>query len=77
MPARHVIESVIVEDIPRSLLTGRRASKVGDEMARAKIERARSMTPEQRLRVALEFSDLCLLLKRACSDLRQADGGPK
>jgi len=58
------------EDIPRSPLTGRRASKLGDEMARAKIERARSMTLEQRLSVSLDLSDACLLLKRACSDKR-------
>lgn len=56
------------DDTLRSSLTGRRASKLGDEMARAKIERARSMTMEQRLLVALELSDICLLLKRACSD---------
>lgn len=58
------------DDIPRSPLTGRRASKLGDEMAKAKIERARSMTLEQRLLVSLELSDVCLLLKRACSDKR-------
>ncbi|MFZ5863690.1 MAG: hypothetical protein ACOYXR_12705 [Nitrospirota bacterium] len=56
------------DDFPRSPLTGRRASKLGDEMARAKIERARSMTLEQRLLLSLELSDVCLLLKRACSD---------
>lgn len=56
------------DDIPRSPLTGRRASKLGDEMARAKIERARSMTMEQRLFVSLELSDICLLLRRECSD---------
>lgn len=58
------------DDIPRSPLTGRRASKLGDEMARAKIERAQSMTLEQRLLLSLELSDICLLLKRACSDKR-------
>lgn len=46
--------------IPRSPLTGRRASKLGDEMARAKIERARKMTPEQRLLLAIELSDAML-----------------
>lgn len=54
----------------KSPLTGRRASKLGDEMARAKIERARRMTPEERLRVAIELSDICLLLKRVCADQR-------
>ncbi len=39
-------------------------------MARAKIERARAMTLEQRLSVSLDLSDACLLLKRACSDKR-------
>ncbi|MEW6683979.1 MAG: hypothetical protein AB1451_13860 [Nitrospirota bacterium] len=56
------------DDIPRSPLTGRRASKLGDEMALAKIEHARSMTMEQRLLVSLELSDMCLLLRRECSD---------
>jgi len=55
---------------PKSSLTGRRASKLGDEMAHAKIERARRMTPEERLRVAIELSDICLLFKRVCADQR-------
>jgi hypothetical protein len=58
------------DDIPRSSLTGRRASKLSDEMAQAKVERARSMTMDQRLTITLELSDLCLLLRRACSDKR-------
>jgi hypothetical protein len=36
-------------------------------MARAKIERARKMTPEERLLLALELSDICLTLQRAGS----------
>ena len=48
----------------------RRPSRLGEEMARAKIERARRMTPEERLRVAIELSDICLLLKRVCADQR-------
>lgn len=46
----------------------RRPSPLGEEMARAKIERARKMTPEERLLLALELSDICLMLQRARSD---------
>ena len=46
----------------------RRPSRLGEEMARAKIERARKMTPEERLLLALELSDICLTLQRAGSD---------
>jgi hypothetical protein len=35
-----------------------------------KIEEARRMTPGERLRLALELSDACLELKRACSGKR-------
>ena len=35
-------------------------------MAQAKIDRARRMTPEERLSLALELSDVCLELRRAC-----------
>lgn len=38
-------------------------------MARAKIECARRMTPEERLLLALELSDICLILRQAGSDL--------
>jgi len=50
--------------------SGRRPSRLSDEMALVKIERARRMTPQQRLRIAIELSDICLQLKRACSDRR-------
>jgi hypothetical protein len=60
----------MLDDIPRSPLTGRRASKLGDEMARAKIERARMMTPEQRLLRAIELSNAILRIKRECSRTR-------
>ena len=45
----------------------RRPSRLGEEMARAKIERARKMTPEERLLLALELSDICLTMQRAGS----------
>lgn len=35
-----------------------------------KIEEARRMTPEERLRLSLELSDTCLELKLACSGKR-------
>jgi hypothetical protein len=58
------------DNVPRSPLTGRRASKLGDEMARAKIERAREMTPEERLLRAIELSNACLRIKIECSTTR-------
>ena len=45
----------------------RRPSRLGEEMARAKIERAREMTPEERLLLALELSDICLTMQRVGS----------
>ena len=35
-------------------------------MAQAKIDRARHMTPGERLLLALELSDICLELRRTC-----------
>jgi hypothetical protein len=45
----------------------RRPSLLGEEMAKAKIARARNMTPEERLLLTLELSDLCLSLEPPCS----------
>jgi hypothetical protein len=45
----------------------RRPSKLSEAMREAKLERARRMTPEERLELALELSDFCLELKDACS----------
>jgi hypothetical protein len=45
----------------------RRPSKLGDELAKQKIDEAQSLTPEQRLLVALELSDAAAALQRACS----------
>jgi hypothetical protein len=45
----------------------RRPSKLSEAMREAKLERARRMTPEERLELALELSDFCLDLKDACS----------
>ena len=45
----------------------RRPSRLGEEMAAAKIERARKMTREERLLLTLELSDLCLSLEPPCS----------
>jgi hypothetical protein len=39
-------------------------------LASRKIEEARRMTPEERLRLAIELSDACLTLKLACSNKR-------
>lgn len=45
----------------------RRASSLGDFLAKEKLDAARRLTPEQRLRVALDLSDAAHLLHRACS----------
>jgi hypothetical protein len=49
------------------LNASRRPSKLGDMLAQKKIDEARRLTPEQRLRVALELSDAAAALHRACS----------
>ncbi len=38
--------------------SSRRLSKLGDELAKHKLEEARRLTPEQRMLVALELSDV-------------------
>ena len=47
------------------LNVSRRPSKLGDMLAQKKIDEARRLTPEQRLRVALELSDAAAALHRA------------
>jgi hypothetical protein len=53
-----------------SLSGSRRPSKLGDLLAKRKIDEARRLTPEQRLLVALELSDAAAALNRACSKKR-------
>ena len=48
----------------------RRPSRLSGWLTSQKIEEARRMTPEERLRLALELSDVCLELKLACSSKR-------
>ena len=48
----------------------RRPSKLGDMLAQKKIDEARRLTHEQRLRVAFELSDAAAALHRACSKKR-------
>jgi hypothetical protein len=45
----------------------RRPSRLSEAMREAKLERARRMTPEERLEHALALSDFCLELRNACS----------
>lgn len=54
----------------QDLAQGRRPSRLGRWLAEQKLEEARRMTPEERLLLALELSDFCQELKRACSDKR-------
>lgn len=58
------------DDTPQSPLTGRRSSKLGDEMDQSKIDRAQKMTPEQRLLRAIELSNAILRIKSECSKTR-------
>lgn len=44
----------------------RRPSRLSEAMREAKLERARHMTPEERLERVLKLSDFCLDLKDAC-----------
>jgi hypothetical protein len=55
---------------PRSRTHRRRPSRLSGWLASQKIEEARRMTPEERLRLALELSDACFELKLACSSKR-------
>jgi len=43
----------------------RRPSKLSERLTNEKLERARRMTPEVRLMLALELSDFCRELSRA------------
>jgi len=52
------------------LNASRRSSKLGDMLAQKKIDEARRLTPEQRLRFALELSDAAAALHRAGSTKR-------
>lgn len=45
----------------------RRPSGLSERLSNEKIERARRMTPEERLKVALHLSDFCRELSRAGS----------
>lgn len=49
---------------------GRRPSRLSERLAGRKIEDARRLTPEERLRLAIELSDACFALKLACSSKR-------
>jgi hypothetical protein len=48
----------------------RRPSRLSGRLTSRKIEEARRMTPEERLRLSIELSDTCLELKLACSGKR-------
>jgi hypothetical protein len=45
----------------------RRSSQLGGLLTKQKIDTARTLTPEQRLLLALELSDVARLLHCACS----------
>ncbi len=56
-----------VKNVALTLEGSRRSSKLGDGLAKEKIEKARQLNPEQRLLVALELADATAALQRACS----------
>ena len=51
-----------VKNVVLNLEGSRRPSKLGDGLAKDKIEKARQLTPEQRLLVALELADAATAL---------------
>jgi hypothetical protein len=53
-----------------NLNSSRRPSKLGDQLAKHKIDEARKLSPEQRLLLALELSDAAAALQRAGSNKR-------
>jgi hypothetical protein len=55
------------EALLNAMRGSRRASSLGDHLVKEKLDAARILTPEQRLRVALNLSDAALFLHRACS----------
>ena len=63
----HVYLSIMKSQQPTVFHTViRRRSKLSQQLADEKIERARRQTPEERLTIALSLSDFCYLLNR-CS----------
>lgn len=48
----------------------RRASALSAQMSQQTVESARRLSPGQRLQLALELSDTCHELQRACSPKR-------
>lgn len=55
---------------PSNLSRSRRPSRLGDRLAKHKIDEARRLTPEQRLLVALDLSDAAAAFHSACSKKR-------
>ncbi len=47
--------------------TRARPSRLAEQLREARLERARQMSPQERLLLALDMSDLCLDLHLACS----------
>ncbi len=56
--------------VPQLINLRRRPSRLSNWLTNKKIEEARRMKPEERLRLALELSDFCHELKLACSARR-------
>lgn len=48
----------------------RRASALSEQLSQDTLAASRRMTPAQRLRLAIELSDTCYELQRACSPKR-------
>ncbi|WP_145976241.1 hypothetical protein [Nitrospira moscoviensis] len=59
-----------MNELSRSDPPSRRPSKLGERLTQQKLDGARRLTPEQRLRLALDLSDAAVALRHACSKKR-------
>ena len=66
-PLLKPVYTCLHESPETTILTGLqwRPSKLNERLANEKVERARHMTPEERVTVALHLSDFCHELSRA------------
>ena len=53
--------------LPRQQAFQRRSSQLSERLSEEKVAEIRAMSPDQRLALALQLSDACYELQRACS----------
>lgn len=56
--------------VSHRMTPGRRTSALSERLSQQKLAEARRFPPAQRLMLALELSDTCHVLHRACSPKR-------